>query len=228
MVWGSGERKVDVCILHKSMVWCSPKLFSRSFIFGSNELHEEPGEEKWLKCSNWSVTAELLRCNEAVILICICGFSDGCFGQTPAKWRDVKQASGGWKAAEEEDYRVRPTYLSLSVWITCNLKKKNPLILFHTIKLCFFCIKEVKSRLSHVLRSLVKIPCWLLWVLTFSICPDWKVLERPQTCSEQWGRKWEDLSQPAEATGAMEGKVTVKRDHSVIIQINVTGDICRK
>lgn len=49
MVWGSGERKVDVCILHKSMVWCSPKLFSRSFIFGSNESHEEPGGRKMVE-----------------------------------------------------------------------------------------------------------------------------------------------------------------------------------
>lgn len=30
-----------------------------------------------------------------------------------------------------------------------------------------------------------------------------------------------------DTTRAMEGKVATKRDHSVIIQINVTGDICR-
>lgn len=140
-----------------------------------------------------------------------------------------KQAGSRWKvhrltrAGEEEDYRVHPTYLSLSFWITCNLKK-NPLILLHTIKLCFFYQRGEVQLFSCACRK----SCVDRSVLTFSICPDWKVSERPQTCSEQWGSKWVDLSHPAEATRAMEGKVTVKREHSVIIQINVTGGICRR
>lgn len=54
-----------------------------------------------------------------------------------------------------------------------------------------------------------------------------KVLKRPQTCSEQWARKWDDLSHPTGGWGVNEGGVTVKMERSVIIQINVTGDICR-
>ena len=100
--------KVDVCILHKNMLWFSPKLCNGSVIYGPNEKHEEPEEEEWVKCSCWSVTAELLcRLCKAVISICIRGFSHGCLGQTPAKCNIVKQASRRWMESESLNHSCR-------------------------------------------------------------------------------------------------------------------------
>lgn len=101
-------RKVDVCILHKNMLWFSPKLCDGSVIYGPNEKHEEPEEEEWLKCSCWSVTTELLcRLCKAVISIYICGFSHGCLGRTPAKCSIVKQASRWWIESESLNHSCR-------------------------------------------------------------------------------------------------------------------------
>lgn len=64
MVWGSRESKVDVCILHQSVMWCSPKLFSSCFIFEPNESHEGLGKEKKISekrsQQNYCVSARLL------------------------------------------------------------------------------------------------------------------------------------------------------------------------
>lgn len=99
----SRERKVDVCILQEhGVVFC--KTFSGSFIDGPNEPHEELEGEKWLKCSNWSVTAEILHCNRAAILICICGFSDGCFSQISSK---VQRRPAGKQQMERESLNQR-------------------------------------------------------------------------------------------------------------------------
>lgn len=78
-------------------------------------------------------------------------FVDGCFGQTQQSAASSSKQAGGsgeWKvnhltrAAEEEDYDVHPTYLSLSFCITCNLKKKKSSF---KLFIYFFSIKEVKS-----------------------------------------------------------------------------------
>lgn len=118
-----------------------------------------------------------------------------------------RQASKRWMESCRGGGLQSVPYLPFLISLNnLQFKEKNPLILFHTIKLCFFCIKEVKSRLSHVLRSLVKIPCWLLWVLTFSICPDWKVLERPQTCSETMGTQMRRPFTPCRGYGGNGGE----------------------
>ncbi len=105
----------------------------------------------WRKKNGWNVPVDLSQQNycaatRLLLQFAFVDFSDGLFRPNPGKVQSCqasKQASGEWKvnhltaAAEEEDYRVHPAYLSLSFWIPCNLKK-NSVILFHTVKLFIF------------------------------------------------------------------------------------------
>lgn len=77
----------------------------------------------------------------------------------PAKCRDVQQAGSRWKenpltrAAEEEDYRVCPTYLFFIIMNNLQFKEKIHLSYFTPSSEILY-VREVKFRLSRVLRNL--------------------------------------------------------------------------
>lgn len=71
---GYRVKEVDVCILHKNMVWISPKLFNRRFIYGLNE--EELRGRRMVEIFGLICHSRIFVLQE-VDLICISRFADG-------------------------------------------------------------------------------------------------------------------------------------------------------